>query len=176
MKQLCTWGYRVALSALFVYAIFAYTVGGLHILLHEPAYYIPVVGMFLMFSGQADLLEKIRQGEMVSIKARAIDFIHWFLLLFMLVGRWMVGGITIWGFLLNVALLGIIGWQVGVGIQRRWYPTVGEKILGGTMLVGGGVLGLSAGTIRYLDPVLFGWGWALESIATVASTLIVIWW
>lgn len=175
-KKLCAWGYRSALAILAVYAVYCYATGGWSAVLHGPAFYIPIVAMFLMFSGQADLLEEIRKGKEVNIKARAIDFSHWFLLLFVAVGRWMMGGVTLWTFILNVVLLGIIGWQVGAGIGRQWYPSVGEKRAGIFMLVVSVVLGLLAGGVRYADPATFGWGWALETITAVVATLIVIWW
>ncbi len=176
-KSLCVWGYRGALATLAFYAVYCYATGGWNAVLHGSAYYIPIAAMFLMFSGQADLLEAIRKGGDISIKARAIDFIHWFLLTFMVVGRWMMGGITIWAFILNTVLLAIIGWQVGAGVVgRKWYPSVGEKRGGIAMLVIAAVVGLMAGAVRYSDPSTFGWGWMLETITAVVSTMIVMWW
>ncbi len=175
-KKLCMRAYRFVLLAIVVYAFHCYTIAGWNAVFHESAYYIPIAMMFLMFSGQADLLEKIKRGEMVNIKARVIDFVHWFLLTFMLVGRWDVGGITIWAFLLNVVLLSIIGWQIGVGVGQQWFPTRKEKQLGIITLTAAVLLGLIAGKIRILDSALFGWGWAFEVLTAVISTFIVIWW
>ncbi|GEM_PF-4700310 len=175
-KALCTWGYRGALVTLALYTVYCYETGGWGAVLHGPAYFVPAVAMFLMFSGQADLLEEIRKGGEVSIKARAIDFIHWFLLLFMTVGRWMMGGVTLWMFILMIVLLAIIGWQVGAGIGKQWYPSIGEKRGGIAMLVASATLGLAAGAVRYADTAVFGWGWALETITAVIATGIVIWW
>ena len=81
-KELCTWGYRAALVALAVYGVYCYETGGWSAVLNGPAYYVPIVAKLLMFSGQADLLEKIRNGEVINIKAQAIDFVHWFLCTF----------------------------------------------------------------------------------------------
>ncbi len=175
-KNFCAWGYRGALAALTFYAVYCYGTGGWSAMLHGPAYYVPVVAMFLMFSGQADLLEEIRKGKEVNIRARAIDFIHWFLLIFMAVGRWMMGGVTLWTFILTTALLAIIGWQVGAGIGRQWYPSVGERRGGVAMLITSATVGLLAGAVRYADSATFGWGWALETVTAVVATMIVIWW
>ncbi|KKW39473.1 hypothetical protein A3I46_00720 [Candidatus Kaiserbacteria bacterium RIFCSPLOWO2_02_FULL_54_13] len=174
-KTLCTWGYRIALTTLVAYAVYCYTIGGWDSVFHNIAYYIPAVALFLMFSGQADLLEKIRKGGEVNIKAQAIDFTHWFLLLFMQVGRWMMGGFTLWAFILMAVLLAIIGWQVGVGIGRQWYPSVGEKRGGIAMLVASAILGLVAGAVRHADPSTFGWGWMLETTTAIIATGIVVW-
>ena len=93
----------------------------------------------------------------------------------MTVGRWMMGGITIWDFILTTVLLAIIGWQVGTGIGRQWLPTIGEKWVGVAMLVAAAAIGLVAGAVRYADPSTFGWGWMLETITAIVSTAIVIW-
>lgn len=176
MKLLCTWGYRIALFSLLLYAAFAYWTGGPSSLLHSPAFFIPIAGMFLAFSAQADLLSEIRSGKTVNIKARAIDFTHWFLLTFMLVGRSMHGGISIWGFILNIVLLAIIGWQIGVGIKRQWSPTSSEKVCGAVMLVIAAMLGFSGGILRSLDQSISGWGWITETVTAIIATLILIWW
>ena len=174
-KNVCTWGYRGALCMLVLYAVYCYAVGGWSTVFHDVAYYIPATAMFLMLSGQVDLLEKIRKGGEINIKAQAIDFTHWFLLLFMQVGRWMMGGFTLWAFVLTLILLTIIGWQIGTGIGRQWYPTVGEKRGGIAMLVASAVLGLVAGAVRYVNPSNFGWGWMLETGTAIIATGIVVW-
>ncbi len=175
-KKLCIWAYRVSLLVLVGHTAYGGVVNGWNAAFHDSAYYIPIVAMFLTFSAQADLLEKIYQGEVVNIKSRAIDFFHWLLLTFMFVGRWEMGGMTIWAFLLNIVLLSIIGWQIGVGIGRQWFPTKKEKHLGMALVVIAACLGLAVGKIRTLDSELFGWGWALEVVTAIMATLMVVWW
>ncbi len=140
------------------------------------AYWAPSIGMLAVISGQVDLLASIEKGNEVNIKARCLDFIHWLFLMFLNIGAWLIGGTAISWFVLKVMLLGIIGWEIGVGVNRIWHPTKSEKIAGFVAVVFSVVLGISAGYIRYLDTSEFGWGWVVESFTAIVSTLIVAWW
>jgi len=140
------------------------------------AYWAPSIGMLAVISGQMDMLSSIREGKEINLKARALDFIHWFFLMFLNIGAWLVDGTAISWAILKVIMLGIIGWQIGVGIQRRWSPTKNEIMAGTIALIVAMCLGSLAGYIRYLDSGDFGWGWAVESITAIGSTLIVGWW
>ncbi len=176
MKKFFIVCYWTALAALAGYCVYNLIIGGFPMLFHAGAYYAPIAGIFLIFSGQMDLLEKIREGNEVNIKARALDFVHWFLFIFMDVGRWMMGGITMWTFLLKVILLAIIGWQIGIGIGRHWFPSVREKTVGALMLFLAALLGSVAGIVRYIDKSTFGWGWGLETVTAILGTCVVVWW
>jgi len=169
--------YWVMLAALVVngYTIITITSGDWVNVFHL-AYWAPSIGMLAIISGQMDLLASIDSGGVVNIKARCLDFIHWLFLMFLNIGAWLVGGTAISWFILKVILLGIIGWQIGVGINRRWNPTRNEKIAGTIALVLSMALGTMAGGIRYLDASKFGWGWVVESITAIVSTFIVAWW
>src|SRR3989344_5615629 len=89
----------------------------------------PSIGMLAIISGQMDLLASIDSGGVVNIKARCLDFIHWLFLMFLNIGAWLVGGTAISWFILKVILLGIIGWQIGVGINRRWEQWRAESVI-----------------------------------------------
>ena len=140
------------------------------------AYWAPSISMLAVISGQVDLLSSIEKGNEVNIKARCLDFIHWLFLMFLNIGAWLIGGTAISWFILKVALLGIIGWEIGVGINRRWHPTKNEKVIGFIALAFSMILGIGAGYVRYLDTSKFGWGWIVESSTAIVSTLIVAWW
>ena len=169
--------YWLALIVLTIkgYSILAATDGTWEKVFHL-AYWAPSIGMLAIISGQFDLLLSIDGDGVVNMKARCLDFIHWLFLMFLNIGAWLVGGTAISWFILKIILLGIIGWQIGVGINRRWRPTKNEKIAGTIALVFSMLLGITAGWVRYLDTSEFGWGWMVESTTAVVSTLIVAWW
>jgi hypothetical protein len=140
------------------------------------AFYAPVIAMLSVISGQIDMLKAIRGGEKINIKARALDFIHWLLLIFINIGAWMVDAVSIWWFILKIFLLIIIGWQIGVGVNRQWVPTYSEKLFGTIFAVFACILGLSCGIIRNVDSSPLGWGWGIEAITAITATMIVLWW
>lgn len=140
------------------------------------AYFVPPIGLLLIISGQLDLLSSIKDGGLVNIKARAIDFIHWLLLVFIDVGAWMTGGTTIWWFISKLSLLAVIGWQIGVGIRQSWRPTESDKVFGAFAMIASVALGFCGGAARYLDKTPLGWGWRIETASLILSTLIVVWW
>jgi hypothetical protein len=140
------------------------------------AYFVPPIGILLILWGQLDLLSSIKRGELVNIKARCIDFIHWLLLVFIDVGAWMAGGATIWWFISKLALLAIIGWQIGAGVRQSWRPTQSERVFGAFAVIASISLGLCGGAVRAMDNTPLGRGWQIETIALVLSTMIVIWW
>src|SRR3989338_3687358 len=144
---------------------------------HAVAYYLPAIALLAVISAQFDILFAINEGREINIKARCLDFIHWLLLLFMFVGRWMVeGAASFTWFVLGLVLLAVICWGIGIGVKRIWAPTVGEKFCGVIFAAGAGALGLIVGAVRYMDPWPLGWGWALESATAIISTAIVGWW
>lgn len=138
-------------------------------------YYCPAVSMIAIISGQFDLLTSMYRDEAINIRARALDFIHWLLWIFMYFGSWMVGGVTPLLFVFQLTLLMIIGWQVGVGIRRRWKPTSNETLVGGVTAVLAASLGLIAGYVRTRDPTDRGWGWVLETSTAIGGTALVLW-
>lgn len=139
------------------------------------AYFIPPIALLAVISGQMDILSAIEQGKEINIKACCLDFIHWMFLIFLNIGAWMTGGVNIGWFVGKVIILTIIGWQIGVGITRKWRPTANEKKAGLIVAFASLILGLSGGIIRALDQTPLGWGWLLESITAVIATLIVCW-
>ncbi|MBI2625291.1 MAG: hypothetical protein HYW70_03080 [Candidatus Nealsonbacteria bacterium] len=137
------------------------------------AYWLPAIGILAVISGQFDLLSSIQKGGEINIKARIYYFIHWVMLIGVNIGAWMIGGVTILWFVLQLSLLAIIGWQIGVGLKRRWKITLEEKITGITMAMAAIGLGLIAGYIRSLDQNVLGWGWGLEFTTAIVAMFIV---
>ncbi len=127
-------------------------------------------------SGQIDLLASIKNGGVINMKARWLDFIHWFLLIFLNIGAWMIGGVNISWFIFKVMIVGIIGWQIGVGLTKQWRPTQSERANGVKALILAILLGIGAGALRAIDQSPRGWGWILETITASGSTAIVIAW
>lgn len=167
--------YWVALGILIGYAGKEFYYNGWEGFL-SVGYYASAVGLLAILSAQYDLVHAMYRGKIISVRARALDFIHWFLLIFMTIGRWMAGGQTIWTFWLMVAVLMMIGWSIGVGIRRQYRPSANEKkaaMVGAALAL---TLGLVAGYIRGTDPSPRGWGWALESGTAVVATIIVFNW
>lgn len=143
---------------------------------HGAIYYWPGVGLLAYLSGQVDLLTAIQKGELVNIRARGLDFIHWVLLICLNIGSWQAGTVSLSWFILKIAVVGVIGWQIGVGLNRQWRPTASDKTAGAIALAGSVALGLMVGYVRALDERPFGWGWALESLTAFAATVIVWRW
>ncbi len=140
------------------------------------AYYVPAIGLLAAVSGQIDLLTSIQTGGNVNLRARIYDFIHWLMLIGIAIGSWMVSGVTIWWFIIQLILLFIIGWQVGAGIRQRLRLTIKERVAGiifGTVAL---ITGLCAGYIRSIDKASLGWGWLFESSTAIIATVIVFNW
>jgi hypothetical protein len=137
------------------------------------AYWAPPIGLLIIAWGQLDLLQSIKQGKTVNIKARAIDFIHWLLLVFIDIGAWLSGMATIWWFITKIVLLGIIAWQIGVGLGKQWQPTKRETWFGITAAIIACGLGGATGALRAMNDQL---GWTMETVGLLASTGIVVWW
>ena len=138
------------------------------------AYYFPALAMLFVISAQTTLLESIIAGGAVDIKARVWDLIHWLLLIGINIGAWMHDGVTIWWFILKVLLLGVIGWEIGAGIARRFHPTIGEIATSAISAIVTLLTGLYAGYLRAIDNSLFGVGWLVEVLTAVIATLIVV--
>lgn len=118
--------YWVALTVLLGYGgehLYHYGLSGFL----SVGYYATAVGLVAILSAQYDLVHAMYHGKTISVRARVLDFIHWFLLIFMTIGRWMAGGQTIWTFWLMVAVLTTIGWSIEVGIRRLYRPSTNEK-------------------------------------------------
>ncbi|OHA67039.1 MAG: hypothetical protein A3E07_00795 [Candidatus Wildermuthbacteria bacterium RIFCSPHIGHO2_12_FULL_45_9] len=143
---------------------------------HWIAFYLPPIALLAVISGQIDLLYAISRGQQINIQARMYDFIHWFMLVALNIGIWMFGGVTIWWFLLQLPLLAIIAWQIGIAFHRHLRLSYPEWVAG----VGAGcfalLLGIGTAAIRYADSSTFGWGWILETITATVATLIVLRW
>lgn len=170
------WLYRLGFVALFLYSLEKYIAGGFWRMLEAGAFYIPAIGILAVISGQLDLLEKNTQGEAVNIWARCLDFLHWFFLIFMGIGVWMLGGVSISWFLLKLVLIAVIAWQIGVGVMRHWRPTQSQIVTGAAAAVLSIILGTAACVVRMQDPSPFGWGWTLETGTAIFATGIVAWW
>lgn len=145
-------------------------------LFHGVAYYLPAVCMIGVVLLQLDLLRSIQSGGLVNIKARALDCVHWLLLVFLAVSGWMQSGATPWWFALQLLVLAIIAWQIGVGIGRQWRPTANEKKIGAVLALGAIALGVACGIVRAGDSSHRGWGWGLEAATSIIATMIVVWW
>lgn len=170
--------YWVALIILVTYGIFIKIFQDMDwiYVFHALAYYLPAIAILSVISGQIDLLESIQAGGEVNLKARIYDFVHWLMLIGINIGAWMIGGVTIWWFILKLLLLGVIGWQIGAGLKRRLKLFVSEKIAGFISTVAAFIFGGFAGYIRSIDDSPFGWGWMLEGATAVIATLIVVKW
>lgn len=92
------------------------------------------------------------------------------------IGVWLVGGVTIWWFILKLFLLAIIGWQIGIGMKRHLELKISERVAGIITAIVVFSFGLTAGYIRTIDQELLGWGWIFESSTAIIATLIVIKW
>lgn len=138
-------------------------------------FYVAPITTLIGISLYGDLLNAVQQGKQISIKARLFDLVHWVLLIFVSVGTWLAGGVTIWWIFLEFVLIGMIGWVMGVGIGRQWLPTKNEKIFGAIFLSVSMAIGLTNGYIRTIDQSFLGFGWLIDIITAVLATLIFIW-
>lgn len=170
------WLYRLGFALLFGYSIGKYVDGGFWEMLEAGAFYVPAVGVLAIISGQLDLLKKNMEGGAVNIWARCLDFLHWFFLIFMGIGVWMLGGVSISWFLLKLVLIAVIAWQIGIGVMRHWRPTQNQITAGATAAVLSIILGIVACVVRVQDTSQFGWGWVLETSTSIFATGIVAWW
>lgn len=140
------------------------------------AYYIPAVAILSVISAHINLLDSIRNGGEINLKARVYDFIHWLMLIGINVGAWIIGGVTVWWFILKLLLLYIVGWQIGIGLKRHLKLTSSEKKFGFLFAFLALLLGLFSGYIRNAYEAPFGIGWYFETITAIIATLIVIKW
>lgn len=168
------WVGLLILAGYFVYILFGNWSG--KEMLQAIAYWLPAIGMLSVISGQLDLLGSIQRRELVNIKARLYDFIHWFMLIGMNIGAWMIGGVTIGWFILKIILLAVIAWQIGIGLKTRWKLSLSERVAGAIAAFVAISLGLTSGYIRALDISDFGWGWGIELVTAVIATMIVFYW
>ena len=143
---------------------------------HLTAYYLPAIAILSVVSGQIDLLSSMQVGGEVNLKARMYDFVHWLMLIGINIGAWMIGGVTILWFIFKLLLLGIIGWQIGVGRKIRLKLSVNEQIIGIISAIIAFSLGILAGYIRSIDASPLGWGWTFEGFTAIIATFIVIKW
>lgn len=144
-------------------------------LFHGIGYYLPAVCMVAVLSLQMDVCASVYRGQTINIKARCLDLVHWLLLTFIAVGGWMQGGATPAWFAVQLLILAVIGWTIGIGIKQQWQPSIGERRLGVLLLTGAVVLGSVCGAVRAADSSPRGWGWGLETATAIIATLIVLW-
>jgi hypothetical protein len=140
------------------------------------AYYLPAIGLLSAISGEIDLLSSIQRGGNVKLRARLYNFIHWLMLIGINIGAWMIGGVTIWWFILQLILIAIIGWQIGAGIRKHLQLTINERTMGIIFAVASFLTGLLTGYIRSIDRTPFGWGWVMEASTAILATIIVFKW
>lgn len=143
---------------------------------HLIAFYLPAISMITDISAHIELLTSMQRGGIVNLKARIYDFVHWQMLIGINIAAWMIGGSTIWWFILKLTLLAIIAWEIGVGIKRKLALTIKERTAGIYAAIIALLLGLASGYFRYTDDSLFGRGWGFESGTAILATLIVLRW
>ncbi len=177
LRKALSHGYWIGLLILVTVCFYNKTAGGKtwNSIFHL-AYYVPPIGLLALISGELDLLSSIERGGVINMRARCMNFIHWFLLIFLNIGAWMTGGVNISWFVLKVVLVAIIGWQIGVGLNKRWRLTANERFAGTMALILATLLGLGAGMLRAADQSPRGWGWLLETITACGSTAVVMAW
>lgn len=167
----------------FFYAAIVYVAAGIlrftlafrwQDLFHDIGYYLPAVCTIGVLSLQMDVCASVCEGRDLSIKARGLDLVHWLLLTFIAVGGWMQGGATPVWFVVQLLILAVIGWTIGIGIKQQWQPSIGERRLGALLLTGAVVLGSVCGAVRAADSSPRGWGWGLETATAIIATLIVL--
>jgi len=136
-------------------------------------FYLPFIGLVSGLLAEVDLLLSIRRNGLVNIRARLWNFTHWLMLIGITVGSYLLGEVTIYWFFTQLILIGILGWQVGEGLRRKWRFSIMEKAsawIFGFLALG---LGAIAGYARYIDQSIFGWGWRMELVGSIVATFIV---
>ena len=177
VKQILDLAYRLALLWIPCFFLFNKVWGEVtwEQAFHNTAFYLPVVASIFCLSFQFDLFTQIVERKEINIKARAIDFIHWLLLISINVSLWMFGGVTIWWLVLQLAMLVLIGAQIGIrSAQRESIFSMNEKVAGGVAASFALLLGSAAGYIRYASPEGSSAGWWLDSITGIVSIVLVV--
>lgn len=140
------------------------------------ARFLPAVAMISVIAGQLDLLKSMADKGEVNLKARVYDFVHWLMLIGISVGYLINKGATPLWFGLQLILLAVIGFQIGVGLKNKLDLPLKSRQVGWLNALLALTLGIVTGILRAGNQADFGWGWKMESITAVIATMIVIKW
>ena len=168
--------YRIAAVAITLFALSLLVRGNSVIAtFHLIAPYFPVIASCFVLGIYNDLLQSILAGKTVDLRARMIDFVHWLLLIPIMVSNWLTGSASVMWFMLQLLVLALIGAGIGAQWSRKGQALSRNEKFAALI---GGIAALALGSftafMRTMDSEPFGYGWLMDSVTAVASTVFVM--